>query len=117
MFYYTDKGWRFNLEFDEFFSGYLRKYREPIINQMTRNWNNGFELKLLDWVFHELYFSAKKAAREAAARNAASLTLQIDEQWYFQTSDTNLYISYKIPAPKMLTILWSLRDPFCLYKA
>ncbi|CCD63470.2 uncharacterized protein CELE_C14A11.2 [Caenorhabditis elegans] len=63
MFYYTDKGWRFNLEFDEFFSGYLRKYREPIINQMTRNWNN-----------------AKKAAREAAARNAASLTLQIDEQ-------------------------------------
>ncbi|CAL2049591.1 unnamed protein product [Caenorhabditis brenneri] len=41
MFYYTDKGWRFNLEFDEFFSGYLRKYREPIINQMKTNYNNG----------------------------------------------------------------------------
>ncbi|PIC16369.1 hypothetical protein B9Z55_023001 [Caenorhabditis nigoni] len=58
MFYYTDKGWRFHLEFDEFFCGHLRKYREPIIEQMTTNYNN-----------------AKKAAQEhrekMAARRAA----------------------------------------------
>lgn len=54
MFYYTDKGWRFVVEFDEFFSGYMRKYKEPIVNQMTTNWNN-----------------AKKAARDAARQQAA----------------------------------------------
>lgn len=59
MFYYTDKGWRFTVEFDEFFSGYLRKYREPIINQMTTNYNN-----------------AKKAA-QAARQQAQQTALEI----------------------------------------
>ncbi|EFO89712.1 hypothetical protein CRE_07540 [Caenorhabditis remanei] len=65
MFYYTDKGWRFVVEFDEFFSGYMRKYKEPIVNQMTQNWNN-----------------AKKAAREAAKQLAlkrAALEVEADE--------------------------------------
>uniref|UniRef100_A0A8R1DY66 Uncharacterized protein n=2 Tax=Caenorhabditis japonica TaxID=281687 RepID=A0A8R1DY66_CAEJA len=39
MFYYTDKGWRFEVDMDEFFSGFLRKYREPIIGKMRDAWN------------------------------------------------------------------------------
>lgn len=62
MFYYTDKGWRFNLEFEEFFSGYLRKYREPIVSQMTTNFNN-----------------AKKAAAARRAAVAAEMARRNEE--------------------------------------
>ncbi|CAI2356669.1 unnamed protein product [Caenorhabditis sp. 36 PRJEB53466] len=39
MFYYTEKGWRFNVDFDEFFSGFLRKFRDPIVNKMRDTYN------------------------------------------------------------------------------
>lgn len=69
MFYYTDKGWRFNLEFDEFFSGYLRKYREPIVTQMTTNFNN-----------------AKKAAAARRAAVAAEMARRNEEHQAATTS-------------------------------
>lgn len=71
MFYYTDKGWQFVVEFDEFFSGYMRKYREPIINQMTTNYENAKKAAA----------QARKAALEARtraleARNMAALQIE-----------------------------------------
>uniref|UniRef100_A0A1I7TCU2 BTB domain-containing protein n=1 Tax=Caenorhabditis tropicalis TaxID=1561998 RepID=A0A1I7TCU2_9PELO len=65
MFYYTDKGWRFNIEFDEFFSGYLRKYREPIIERMQQNWNNAKK--------------AAAAARQAAQARMTELAIKTDQ--------------------------------------
>lgn len=63
MFYYTDKGWRFRVDFDDFFCGYLRKFREPIITKMRATFDKGLSgIKSFNTML--CCFSAK-AARDA----------------------------------------------------